>query len=83
MGEACRVYRRLYGYDNVSYYGRYRTRVSGLLDEVPSIRYPGSIVMVREEDVPKVLRLLREAKAETRTWTVLPKKTEAKRLGLE
>jgi hypothetical protein len=82
MGAACRVYRRLYGYDNVSYYGRYRSRVPGLLDEIPSIRYPGSMIMVREEDASKVLRLLREAKAETHTWTVVPRKTEAKRLGL-
>ena len=83
MGEACRVYRRLYGYDNVSCYGRYHTRVPGLLNEIASIRYSGSIIMVREEDAPKVLRLLREAKAEIHTWIVLPKKTEAKKLGLE
>jgi hypothetical protein len=83
MSVACRIYRKLYGYDNVSYYGRYRTRVPGLLDEIPSIRYPGSTVMVREEDAPKVLRLLREAKAETCVWTVIPKKAETKILGLE
>lgn len=82
MGEACKTYRKLYGYDNVSYYGRYRTRVPGLLDEIPSIRYPGSTIMVRGSDAPKVLSLLAEAKAETYTWTVVPKKAEAKRLGL-
>jgi hypothetical protein len=38
--------------------------------------------MVKEEDARKVLRPLKEVKVETYMWTVVPKKTEAKRLGL-
>lgn len=83
MSAACRAYRKLYGYNNASFYGKYRTRVQGLLDKMPSIRYLNSTIVVRKEDEKKVLRLLKGAGAEVFKWMIAPSPNEAKRLGLK
>jgi len=83
MSTACKAYRKLYGYNNISYYGRYRTRVSGLLDEIPSIRYPGSTIMVRKDYAERIIKLLKDTGAEVYKWTVIPTLEESRKLKVE
>jgi len=82
MGSACKLYRRLYGYNNSSYYSRYHTRVKGLLDTIPSIRYFNSIIIVRKEDSKKVISFLQINNAIVHAWKVELLREEAKKLGM-
>ena len=82
MAKACKLYRKLYGYNNYSYYGRYRTRVKGLLDEIGAIRVFKSAIIVRNEDAYKVITLLKEYGAEIFTKKVILNKNEIEKLGL-
>lgn len=83
MASASRFYRKLYGYKNSSCYGRYHTYVKGLLDEMKSVRYFNSIIIVKKSDSRKVISFLRENGAELHTWEVTLKSHEARTLGLE
>ena len=82
MAKACKLYRKLYGYNNYSCYGRYRTRVKGLLDEIKAIRVFKSAIIVKNEDAGKVLALLQEFDAEVFTRKVILSKAEIEQLGL-
>ncbi len=59
---ASKVYKKLYGYENQSYYGKYRSTVPGILDEFPSIRYFNSVIIVRKEDAPEIISFLEDNK---------------------
>ena len=83
MASASKFYRKLYGYKNSSCYGRYHTYVKGLLDEIKSVRYFNSVIIVRKGDSRKILSFLKENNADLRTWEVKLKSNEAKSLGLE
>lgn len=82
MASACKLYRRLYGYNNSSYYGRYHTRVNGLLDTIPSIRYFNSVIIVKKEDSKKVISFLQRNNAVVHSWKVELSSVEARKLGL-
>jgi hypothetical protein len=56
--------RRLYGRDTSTWSGKYRYRLSGLLDEVPHVRFVSGALMVRREHLPLVEELLQEFSAE-------------------
>jgi hypothetical protein len=72
-----RFYRRFYGYNNSSHYGRYHSRVSGFLDDIRYIRYANGVILVRRENSGKVIRYLKENKAKVYQWEVeLSKKEE-------
>ena len=79
-GELNRFYREFYGYENYSYYGRYRSRIQGFLDRVRNIRYAKSLFMVRIEDERQVTHFLREKGAQVRVWKVTPQAREWKSL---
>ncbi len=81
-GERDRFYRELYGYDNCSYYGRYRSRVKGFLDRVPNIRYPKGMFMVSKQDTREVVRYLKGKGAQVTVWEVIPRQKESAALRL-
>jgi len=83
MSNACRLYRKLYGYNNCSYYGKYRSRVPGLLDKISAIRIFRSAILVKNEDAEKVKELLNKFQAETITKKVILNSEEIKLLGLD
>jgi len=82
MGEACKLYRALYGYNNSSCYGRYHTRVDGLVDKINGIRIFKSALIVRNEDVSVVTDLLSKYQAEVITKKVIVTKEEEHQLGI-
>ena len=82
MKQACKLYRKLYGYNNSSCYGRYHTRVDGLIDKINGIRLFKSAFIVKNEDVGGVKDLLSEYQAETFTKKVIVNKEEEQQLGL-
>ena len=53
----------MYGYNNYSYYGRYRTRVKGLLDDIKAIKIFKSAIIVKNEDAHGVIELLQQYEA--------------------
>jgi hypothetical protein len=75
-GEANRFYRELYGYENYSHYGRYRSRIKGYLDDLPCIRYTKGVFMVQREDRGRVVRYLRDHGVTVVTWEVVVKEKE-------
>lgn len=83
--EANRVYRKLYGYDNFSFYSRYRSRVPGLLDELKGIKLPRSAILIRGETAREVIEFLEEngAEVEVLSREVVLSEKEAKRLRLK
>lgn len=78
-----KFYRKLYGYENSSCYGRYHTYVKGLLDNIKSVKYFNSIIIVRKSDSRKIISFLREYGADILTWEVTLKVKEARTLGLK
>jgi hypothetical protein len=80
--EACKIYRTLYGYNNSSCYGRYHTRVDGLLDRVGGLRVAKSLFLIRNEDSEEVLNFLLDSKAIVKTWQVITSDEEAEALSL-
>ena len=82
MREACKFYRALYGYNNSSCYGRYHTRVDGLVDKIRGIRIFKSALIVKNEDVGVVTDLLSKYQAEVITKKVIVTKEEAHQLGI-
>ena len=65
-----RFYRKLYGYNNYSHYGRYHSRVPGFLDGIRHIKYDNGVIVVDTEDSKKVIRFLRSNKAKVHSWSV-------------
>ena len=82
MSEASKLYRKLYGYNNSSYYGRYHTRVNGLLDEIKGIRLFNGAFIVRNDDAPRVEELLKKYNAEFIQKKVILDTKERKVLGV-
>jgi hypothetical protein len=83
MGKACKLYRTLYGYNNSSCYGRYHTRVEGMIDKINGIRLFRSAIIVKHRDVNKVTDLLSEYDAEIVKKKVFVDKEEAEQLGIK
>ena len=51
MAEANKFYRRLYGYQSCSHYGRYHHQVKGLLDELNGKKIANSAIMIPMENL--------------------------------
>ena len=82
-GNACKLYRTLYGYNNSSCYGRYHTRVEGLIDKINGIRLFKSAFIVKHKDLNVVIELLSKYKADIVTKKVIVDKKEAQLLGIK
>jgi len=80
--DACKIYRTLYGYNNSSCYGRYHTRVDGVLDRIGGLRVAKSLFLIRNEDVEEVLTFLVDSKAVVKTWQVVTSDEETEALKL-
>lgn len=55
-----RFRKRIYGEETSSFGGRYRYRRKGLLDEIPHIKLYTGVVILRREDVRRVVAVVRE-----------------------
>lgn len=55
-----RMRRRVYGEDTTAHRGRYHYRTRGVLDEVPFVKLYWGVVMVRQEDWPRLRAVLQE-----------------------
>jgi len=77
------LFGKLYGYNTFSNYSRYNRHRKGLLEEVPSVRYEGGLIMVRREDLQRIMELVKEYGAEYRIWDVVPNDEEKKQLQLQ
>ena len=82
-GEVSKFYRDLYGYQSYSHYGRYRSRKPGFLDGIRNIRYDKGILMIRMEDMGRVVSYLEEKGAKVSKWEVIPRSEEKKQLELQ
>ena len=65
-----RFYRKLYGYNNYSHYGRYHSRIPGFLDGIRYIKYDNGVIVVDSGNSNKVIRFLRSNKAKVHSWSV-------------
>ena len=65
-----RFYRKLYGYNNSSHYGRYHSRIPGFLDRIRYIKYANGVIIVRKENSSMVVEYLRENRAKVFQWEV-------------
>lgn len=63
--RASDLVKRLYGQETSSHGGKYRYRRKGLLDGTPHRRLIRGVLVLREEDERKVVRLLKDVGAET------------------
>lgn len=55
-----------------------------MLDEIPSIRYFNSVIIVRKEDASEVISFLEDNKAEVLSWEVsITDEEEAEVLGFD
>ncbi len=66
-----RMYRKLYGYNNSSDYGKYHTRVPGLLDQRKHLRYPNGVILLQGGEEREVIDFLKRNKAEVFCWNVI------------
>ena len=80
IGEVSRFFRKLYGYENHSHYGRYRSRVPGFLDQLPYVRYSRGLIMVRRDDAETVKKYLTDNGASVLSWEVVPAKEDLEKL---
>ena len=71
MKDTCKVYRTLYGYDNCSYYGHYKTRVDGILDKINGTRVAKSLFIVPNKNAKEVISFLVDNKADVKSWKVI------------
>ncbi|MEM3191402.1 MAG: hypothetical protein QW292_04775 [Candidatus Parvarchaeota archaeon] len=60
------LFRKLYGYNSFSNYSRYNKKVNGLIDNIPSIRYDRSIVMIKNVDISTLEKIIRKYEQTTR-----------------
>ena len=80
VGEVSRFFRKLYGYENHSHYGRYRSRVPGFLDQIPYVRYSKGLIMVRKDHAVRVKKYLKDNGASIQDWKVIPGKEDLVKL---
>ncbi len=65
-----RFYRKLYGYNNSSHYGKYHSRIPGFLDGIRYIKYANGVILVRSENSDLVVEYLKENGARIYKWEV-------------
>lgn len=65
-----RFYRKLYGYNNSSHYGKYHSRIPGFLDQFRYIKYANGVILVEEKGSSQVVEYLRKNEAKVYRWEV-------------
>ena len=65
------MYRKLYGYNNSSDYGKYHTRVPGLLDRKKHLRYPNGAILLQSGEEHEIIDFPERNKAEVFRWNVI------------
>ena len=75
--------RKLYGYDTHSNYSRYNRHLKGLIEVMPSIRYDGDLIMIRESSLDAISRLVEQYGAEYTAWRVISNEKEREQLQLQ
>lgn len=81
MKNTCKVYRTLYGYNNSSCYGRYKTYVEGMLDKFNGLRVAKSLFIISNENATDIIAFLEENNATVKTWEVIPGPDECGVIG--
>jgi hypothetical protein len=69
-------YRKLYGYNNSSHYGKYHSRVPGFLDRIGYIKYANGVILVLRENSSSVVEYLKKNSAKVFQWEVELSKME-------
>ena len=69
-GSYSRFYRKLYGYNNSSHYGRYRKRIPGFLDNYRYVKYANGVIVTRTEASGAIVEFLKNNQAEVHRWDV-------------
>ena len=67
------LHKKLYGYQDFSNHGRYKYKREGLLKMIDGKRVTDGVLLVAEEQVKKLLTLLKKFKAKTYIFTVVTK----------
>ncbi len=80
--EVMRFCKQFYGYTDYSNRGRYRYFRPGFLSGIPHVRVMRNVVLVREEDGPRVVEFLKRHRAEVHEWTVELRPQDERVLGL-
>ncbi len=75
-----RFYRKLYGYNNSSHYGRYHSRIPSFLDGITHIKYANGVIVVGRENGKSVIRFLKSSGARVFSWSIDLSDEEAKLL---
>ena len=75
-----RFYRKLYGYNNSSFYGKYHSRILGFLDGIRHIKYANGVIVVDGENGNRVIRFLRSNRAKVHSWSIELSAREAEML---
>ncbi len=65
-----KFYRKLYGYNNSSHYGRYHSRVPGFLDSIRYIKYAKGVILVEKENSDMIVEYLENNMAKVFHWDV-------------
>lgn len=80
---ASTLVKKLYGQNTSSHGNKYRYRRKGLLDEIPSNRLIRGVIIVKKKDKTKILKLLKEFKAEIHIREVVLINKDLKALTLK
>lgn len=65
---------KLFGKEQMSYYGKYKYRTGGVLDGIPHLKPVRSALIVKKTDKNKVLKVLNQYKAIHCTYDTIIKK---------
>jgi hypothetical protein len=76
IGSYSAFYRKLYGYNNSSHYGKYHSRVPGFLDQIGYIKYANGVILVLRENSSSVVEYLKKNSAKVFQWEVELSKME-------
>lgn len=80
--ERSRFYRRFYGWTDRAKGGKYTYSRAGYLDDVPFVRPEKSVLIIRNEDVGRVLAFLHEYNAQSNIRDVSLTEADLQELGM-
>lgn len=80
---AVKFCRKLYGYTDKSYYGTYEYDRPGLLGDIPHVKLIRSVLIVKMEDVDKIVDLMKKFKVEYHVRTVELANVDRKKMKLQ
>lgn len=80
--KASKLYRELYGYENYSCYGKYRTHVHGLLEKLNGIFIDSQIFIIKNKYSKQMVSFLKKYSAKIFMWKVILNDKEAKKFHI-